>query len=67
MTHIMDLIEKLPMSGKQKYIQRLNAGEAQVLLNWELTNLREFCEVAINHPNPDNLKAVDEKLKCLMD
>jgi 5'-3' exonuclease len=66
MTHIMDLIEKLPMSGKQKYIQRLNAGEAQVLLNWELTNLREFCEVAINHPNPDNLKAVDEKLKCLM-
>lgn len=66
MTHITDLIDILPIAGKQKYIQRLNAGEAKLLLNWELTNLREYCEVAINHPNPDNLKLVDEKLKCLI-
>ena len=66
MTHIMDLIDKLPIAGKQKYIQRLNAGEEKIMLNWELTNLREFCEVAINHPNSDNLKLVDEKLECLM-
>lgn len=66
MTHITDLIDVLPIAGKQKYIQRLNAGEAKLLLNWELTNLREYCEVAINHPNPDNLKLVDEKLKCLI-
>ena len=63
MTHITDLIDVLPIAGKQKYIQRLNAGEAKLLLNWELTNLREYCEVAINHPNPDNLKLVDEKFK----
>ena len=66
MTHITDLIDILPIAGKQKYIQRLNAGEAKLLLNWELTNLREFCEAAINHPNSDNLKLVDEKLECLM-
>ena len=41
MTHITDLIDILPIAGKQKYIQRLNAGEAKLLLNWELTNLRE--------------------------
>lgn len=65
MNHITDLLEILPIAGKQKYIQRLNAGEEKIMLNWELTNLREFCEVAINHPNPDNLKAVDSLLDKL--
>lgn len=60
MKHITDLLEILPITGKQKYIQRLNAGEEQVLLNWELTNLREFCEIAINHPDPTNLAKVEE-------
>lgn len=65
MTHVMDLIDKLPIAGKQKYIQRLNAGEEKILLNWELTNLREFCEIAINHPDPSNLEKVIELLNGL--
>ena len=65
MTHITDLIDILPITGKQKYIQRLNAGEAKLLLNWELTNLREYCEVAINHPNSTNLHKVNALLACL--
>lgn len=62
MTHVMDLVDILPIPGKQKYIQRLNAGEKQLLLNWELTNLREYCEVAINHPDPTNLDKVKQLL-----
>ena len=65
MTHITDLIDILPIAGKQKYIQRLNAGEAKLLLNWELTNLREYCEVAINHPDSTNLHKVNALLACL--
>lgn len=65
MTHIMDLVDKLPIPGKQKYIQRLNASEHKILLNWELTNLREYCETAINHPDPTNLDKVDKKLNEL--
>lgn len=59
MKHITDLLEILPIEGKQKYIQRLNAAEENILLNWELTNLREFCEIAINHPDPTNLEKVE--------
>ncbi len=65
MTHITDLIDVLPIAGKQKYIQRLNAGESKLLLNWELTNLREYCEIAINHPDPSNLEKVIELLNGL--
>ena len=65
MTHVMDLIDILPLPGKQKYIQRLNAGEQDIMRNWELTNLREFCEIAINFPDKENLAKVDEKLDGL--
>lgn len=65
MNHITDLLEILPIAGKQKYIQRLNAGEDKILLNWELTNLREFCEVAINFPDETNLEAVNKILESM--
>ena len=65
MTHVMDLIDILPLPGKQKYIQRLNAGEQDIMRNWELTNLREFCEIAINFPDETNLTKVNEKLDGL--
>lgn len=65
MTHVMDLIDILPLPGKQKYIQRLNAGEENIIRNWELTNLREFCEIAINYQDETNLEKVNEKLDGL--
>ena len=65
MTHIADLIDILPIPGKQKYIQRLNAAEEKLIRNWELTNLREYCETAINHPDSTNLEKVNAKLECL--
>ena len=66
MTHVMDLIDILPLPGKQKYIQRLNAGEEKIIRNWELTNLREFCEIAINFPDKENLTKVKNKLDGLI-
>lgn len=44
---ILDLIEALPMPGKQKYIQRLNESADLLLRNYQLMDLVEFHETAI--------------------
>jgi 5'-3' exonuclease len=41
------LLEALPLKGKSKYIQNLNAGHDKLLRNEKLINLKKYCEEAI--------------------
>ena len=42
-----NLIEALPIKGRAKYIQNLNAGKDTLIRNEKLINLRRYCEDAI--------------------
>lgn len=44
---VFDIIGNLPLSGKAKYIQSLNESKDQMLLSYQLMDLRSFCEDAI--------------------
>ena len=41
------LLESLPLKGRSKYIQNLNAGRDTLLRNEKLINLKKYCEEAI--------------------
>ena len=41
------LLAALPLKGKSKYIQNLNAGQDKLLRNEKLINLKKYCEEAI--------------------
>lgn len=41
------LLEALPLKGRSKYIQNLNAGHDKLLRNEKLINLKKYCEKAI--------------------
>jgi 5'-3' exonuclease len=41
------LLEALPLKGRSKYIQNLNAGHDKLLRNEKLINLKKYCEEAI--------------------
>lgn len=57
----MDLYCEIPLAGKQKFIQNLNASGELILLNYQLMDLLTYCEDAITFADPENL----EKLKRL--
>lgn len=59
MESIFDLIDTLPMPGKQKFVLRLNEAESRLPLNDALVNLREHCETAIAFPDINNLEALN--------
>jgi len=42
------LIEALPIKGRSKYIQNLNAGEERLIRNEKLINLKRYCAEAIS-------------------
>lgn len=42
-----NLLEALPIKGRSKYIQNLNAGREQLIRNEKLINLKEYCVDAI--------------------
>ena len=42
-----NLLEALPIKGRSKYIQNLNAGKEQLIRNDKLINLKEYCVDAI--------------------
>ena len=42
-----NLIEALPIKGRAKYIQNLNAGKDTLIRNEKLINLKKYCEEAI--------------------
>ena len=41
------LLEALPIKGRAKYIQNLNAGHDQLIRNEKLINLKKYCVEAI--------------------
>lgn len=41
------LLEALPIKGRSKYIQNLNAGKEQLIRNEKLINLKQYCVEAI--------------------
>ena len=43
-----NLLEALPIKGRAKYIQNLNAGKTTLIRNEKLINLRRYCEEAIS-------------------
>ena len=43
-----NLLEALPIKGRAKYIQNLNAGKTTLVRNEKLINLRRYCEEAIS-------------------
>ncbi len=54
-----DIYESIPLPGKQKFIQNLNASEDRILLNFQLMDLLTYCDEAIGY---DNLHLIDEAL-----
>ena len=42
-----NLLEALPIKGRSKYIQNLNAGKDQLIRNEKLINLKQYCVEAI--------------------
>tara|TARA_R110002167_G_scaffold50142_4_gene146277 strand:+ start:3518 stop:4306 length:789 start_codon:yes stop_codon:yes gene_type:complete len=55
---IFDIIASMPIPGTAKYIANLNASADQMLLSYELMDLRSFNEVAIG----DQLESLKEQL-----
>lgn len=55
-----DIYEHIPLSGKAKYIQNLNASGDRILLNYQLMDLLTYCEEAIGK---DNLIAIQDVIK----
>lgn len=56
-----DIIANMPLPGKYKYIQNLNAfGADALMLNYKLMDVIEFCEEAIGE---SNIQIIDNKLK----
>jgi 5'-3' exonuclease len=56
---IFGVIEAIPLPGKQKFIQSLNASKELLYRNIELMDLATFCREAIGE---DNLKDINERL-----
>lgn len=52
---VFDIIDALPLPGTAKYIQNLNDGKDQLLLNFELMDLRTYCWEALGD-NKDKLE-----------
>ena len=65
METVFDLVDKLPIPGKQKFIMRLNEAEDRLVLNDSLVNLREYCATAIAFPDIKNIETLDTFLDNL--
>lgn len=61
---IFDIYDQLPLPGKLKYIENLNATAEQLLLNVELMDLITYCELAIGS---DNVNDIMKKLREYME
>jgi len=56
----LDVYDALPLAGKQKYIQSINNDPEKIIRNYELMDLLSYCEEAINHPDNNNTKLIDD-------
>lgn len=52
---IFDIIDAIPLPGKQKFVQNLNDSKDRLMLNLELMDLLTFCETAIGEENINNI------------
>lgn len=52
----MNIYDNVPLDGKYKYIQELNANADQILQNYELMDLITYCDDAIGQDNIANIK-----------
>ncbi len=50
---VFDIIDTIPLPGKAQFIQNLNAGKEQLLLNFELMDLRSYCWDALGSENKE--------------
>lgn len=57
----MDIYNAVPLAGKYKYIQELNANAEQLLINYELMDLITYCDDAIG---ADNLADIERKMNA---
>ena len=55
----LDIYDAIPIEGKYKYIQELNANAKQLLVNYELMDLMTYCDEAIG---ADNLADIERKM-----
>lgn len=54
--NIWDLIDAIPINGKQKFIQELNKSKDLLLRNIELMDLVTYCDDAIGEANIQDMK-----------
>lgn len=54
--NVFDIYDAIPIDSKYKYIQNLNLGAEQLLLNVELMDLLSYCEEAIGFSNIQELE-----------
>ena len=52
----MNIYDNVPLDGKYKYIQELNANADQILQNYELMDLITYCDDAIGQDNIAHIK-----------
>lgn len=56
---VYDIIDSIPLAGKQKYIQALNDSAQLLELNMQLVDILTYCEDAINWDNQANTAKID--------
>lgn len=56
---IYDIMDSIPLAGKQKYIQALNESGQLLELNMQLVDILTYCEDAINWDNQANTAKID--------
>ena len=54
----LDLYDQLPISGKQKFVENINAFGDQILTNYELMDLVSYCDEAIGAENIKELEGI---------
>lgn len=52
---VFDIIESMPVPGKQKFIQALNASKDKLELNMKLVDILTYCEEAIGSENIERI------------
>lgn len=57
---VFDIIESMPVPGKQKFIQALNASKDKLELNMKLVDILTYCEDAIGS---ENIESINQCLK----
>lgn len=62
---VLDIIDQIPLPGKQKFIAELNNSSDLLYLNLQLVDLNTFCMEAINHPDQNNINIINEVINGL--